>query len=350
MDFTKIRNYLFLGILGAVTLLFFYILRPFAYPIFWAAVIAALFYPFYTWLNGWLKHPNLSATITLLAVILVILIPLLILGTLLLKEAVNLYGTLSSSGNLWTAALERVTNFFKYNSYNAQLHIDENFWGAKFTEVSQNVLNYIFTWLTSLTQNSVVLVFMFITMLYTLFFFVRDGAKMLKKLLYLSPIGDKYEVMLYNKFTVAASTIIKGTIILGGVQGALGGIIFAITGIEGALIWAIIMTLCSIIPGVGSAIVWLPAGIVMLVTGHIWQGVAILLVGTVVISTVDNLLRPLIVGKRLDMHPLLILFSTLGGLAMFGISGFMIGPIIAALFLAFWEMYEEFYRTELKNN
>ncbi|MSU75396.1 MAG: AI-2E family transporter [Candidatus Magasanikbacteria bacterium] len=350
MDFTKIRNYLFLGLLGAVTILFFYILQPFAYPIFWAAIVAALFYPLYQRLNSWLNHPNLSATIILVAVIVVILVPLVILGTLLLKEAVSLYGTLSSSGNLWNSALERITNFFKYNSYNAQLHIDENFWGAKFSEVGQNVLGYIFTWLTNLTQNSLVLGFMFITMLYTLFFFVRDGEKILKKLLYLSPLGDKYEIMLYNKFTVAASAIIKGTIILGGIQGAIGGIIFAVTGIQGALIWAIIMTLCSIIPGVGSALIWLPAGIIMLLTGNIWQGIAILVVGTVVISTVDNMLRPLFVGRRLDMHPLVILFSTLGGLALFGISGFMVGPIIAALFLSFWEMYEEFYKTELKNN
>ncbi len=350
MDFSKIRNFLFLGLLTLVTILFFYLLKPFAYSIFWAAVVAALFYPLFRRLNEWLKHPSLSATITLAAVVVIILVPLAILSVLVVKESISLYASLSATTSQWSETIDKVINFFKYNSYSTQLHIDQSFWAAKFAEGGQAVLNFIFTAAKDLTQNSLVFVVMFIIMLYALFFFIRDGEQMLKKLLYLCPLGDRYEVMLYKKFTAAASAIIKGTIIIGGLQGLIGGILFAVTGIKGALIWGIIMALLSIIPGLGAFIVWLPAGIIMLVTGQIWQGVIILIIGSIIISTVDNLLRPALVGKSLSMHPLIILFSTLGGIALFGISGFMIGPIVAALFLSFWDMYEEYYKKELQHN
>lgn len=350
MDFTKIRNYLFLGLLLLVTVSFLAIIQPFAYPIFWAAVIAALFSPFYKKVNGWLKHANLSATITLAAVVVVILVPLAIIGVLLIREAILLYGTASADGGQWTKTFGDVANFFKYNTYNTQLHIDEQFWATKFAETSQYVLDFIFKTAANITQNSLKFLAMFIIMLYALFFFIRDGAAMLQKLLYLSPLGDKYEVMLYKKFTTAASAIVKGTLILGGIQGAIGGIAFAVAGVEGALIWAIIMTLFSVIPGVGASIIWFPAGLLLLVTGSVWQGIMVLIVGFLIISTVDNLLRPLLVGKKLEMHPLIIFFSTLGGILLFNVSGFMIGPIIAALFLAFWQMYQEFYKNELEHN
>jgi predicted PurR-regulated permease PerM len=165
-----------------------------------------------------------------------------------------------------------------------------------------------------------------------------------------SPIGSKYEIMLYKKFTETASATIKGTILVGGIQGAIGGIMFAIAGIDSALIWGIFMVFFSIIPGVGPLIIWFPAAIFLILTGSIWQGIFIILVGTFVIGTIDNLLRPLFVGKDSEMHPLLILLSTLGGIALFGLSGFLMGPIIAALFVSFWEIYEEFYHKELSKN
>jgi predicted PurR-regulated permease PerM len=187
-------------------------------------------------------------------------------------------------------------------------------------------------------------------MIYTLFFFLKDGKRMLTRLMHLCPLGDVYEEMLYQRFTSTARATLKGTIIIGTIQGTLGGILFAITGIEGALIWGILMILLSLIPGIGSAIIWLPAGIIMLGLGNIWQGVTILAVGMFVISLIDNILRPALVGKDTQMHPILILFSTLGGIAFFGISGFIIGPVITALFLAVVSIYEHYYKRELQDN
>lgn len=349
MDFSKIRSYLFLGLLAGVSIVFLFILKPFAYSIFWAAVIAALFYPVYKKINKHLNHPNLSTTITLVAVIVSIIVPLLIIGTLLVRESITLYAA-ATNGDRINKTMDKIVNVIKHNPLTAGLNIDESFWTEKFSEIGTRLADKVFVTVTNITQDSLIFIGLFILMLYSLFYFIRDGEKMLKKLMILLPLGDLYETKLYTKFTTAANSIIKGTLIVGTIQGALGGILFAITGVEGALIWGVIMVLFSIIPGVGSSIIWLPAGIIQILLGNVWQGILILVVGTLLISTIDNILRPILVGKDLAMPPLIILFSTLGGLVLFDASGFIIGPIIAALFLAFWDMYQEYFKKELANN
>lgn len=196
---------------------------------------------------------------------------------------------------------------------------------------------------------SVKFVFMLFIMFYTLFFFFKDGPRLLKYLMRVSPLGDKYEAMLYEKFTSTARATLKSTLIVGGLQGTLGGIFFWIAGVEGALVWGIIMIALSVIPAIGSFIIWLPTGIIMLALGNIWQGLLIL-IGGMFISIIDNIIRPPLVGKDTQMHPLIVLFTTLGGIFLFGISGFVIGPIIASLFLAIISIYNFYYRGELDSN
>lgn len=344
MDFAKIRNYLFLGALLMVTVLFVYIIIPFAYPLLWAAVIATIAYPTYQRINSRLRHPNLSTTITLALVSVSIILPLTILAILVVRELMNIYDALlHQSGDL-----HRVIQYFS-NLFGRDTGAP-GFIAEKLSQASQGIVNFIFAIIKTITQNSLTFMIMFVLTLYTLFYFLRDGERLLKKLMYLIPIGDKYESALYNKFTATARATLKGMLLVGGLQGLLGGLLFAVTGVPEAILWGIIMFVFSVIPAAGSFVVWLPAGIIMLVLGNIWQGITILIAGTLIIGTVDNIIRPLIVGKDLEMHPVLILFSTLGGVALFGISGFILGPIIAALFLSFWQMYSEYYKTELSNN
>jgi predicted PurR-regulated permease PerM len=350
MDFDKIRNYVFLGTLALVTILFFSLFQTFAYPIFWAAVIATIAYPLYERLNRFFKHANLASLITLTIVTVIILVPLTTIGTLLIKQSISLYNSVNTPDSPVTNTIQSTISFFKNSSFSQTLKINQPFLNDKISEFAKNTLSTVFTSLTNLTQNSVTFVVMFILMLYTLFYFLRDGETLLRKIMHVFPLGDKYETLLYTKFTSTASASIKGTLVIGLVQGTLGAIAFSIADIQGALIWGIIMAFFSIIPGLGSSIIWLPTAIILLLTGQIWQGIMIIIVGLLVISTIDNLIRPILVGKDTQMHPALILFSTIGGIAVFGISGFVIGPIIAALFLAFWEIYEAYYRRELTNN
>jgi predicted PurR-regulated permease PerM len=181
-------------------------------------------------------------------------------------------------------------------------------------------------------------------MLYSLFFFLRDGRRIVTIIKDNIPVDKKHLEHFINLFLTTAKASLKFTFIIGGIQGFLGGMIFYITGIERALVWGVLMFALSIVPAIGCSLIWAPAGIIMLLLGHIWQGIAILIFGLIVISSVDNLLRPVLLGRDTQMHSLLIFLSTLGGIAAIGFSGFILGPVIASLFLAGWKLFPEIYQ------
>ncbi|OGH94274.1 MAG: hypothetical protein A2538_01765 [Candidatus Magasanikbacteria bacterium RIFOXYD2_FULL_41_14] len=349
MEFSNIRNYLFLALLTIASILFLSLLKPFAYVIFWAAVLAAIFYPFYRRLNAKLDHANLSALIILILILLIIILPVAIIGTLLVSQSLDVYSSIANNGQLGTW-IQEVAGWLRHNPITERLQIDDAFWIQKFSEMAQFLTGWFLNFASAITQNSVKFFALFFMMVYALFFFVRDGEKFLRSIMHLCPLGDKYEKQLYDKFVATAGATLKGGLIVAVVQGTLGGVMFALAGIPAPIIWGVIMTVLSMIPGIGSFLIWLPAGIVMIILGHIFIGVSIILFGALVISTIDNFLRPILIGKSVALHPLIIFFSTLGGLVVFGPSGFVAGPIIAALFVAFWDMYEEYYRTELNKN
>ena len=312
--------------------------------------MASIAYPAYRAINGKTKSPNLSSFLTVLIVVFIIIIPVTILGSLIVKESLEIYDSINTNRGAIVETIKNVIEWVKNNPITQRFNINEQMLAERLTDITKTITGYIFTAVKNLTQNSLTFLVMFIITLYTLYFFLRDGEKMLKKLMHICPLGDKHEIILYKKFTSTTRATLKGTMIIGAIQGALGALLFTIVGVQGALIWGIIMMLFSVIPGFGSYIVWLPAALVMFVLGNVWQGVVIILVGALIISTVDNLIRPVLIGKDTQMHPLLILFSTLGGIVFFGISGFVIGPIITALLLSLWEMYEEYYSADLNNN
>ncbi|MFH2121661.1 MAG: AI-2E family transporter [Pseudomonadota bacterium] len=342
----KENNVPFFVILAMVTILFLYLLQPFFFPIFWAAVIAGVFRPLYSMINGKLNRPNLSTAILFLLIGVIILLPAGIIGTLVFKESARIYATLSPDAKHMDRNLQQMIDTISGNPVAQLFQINEEMLVAKTTEVVQGITKYIFVHLRDLTQNTLGLLVKFAIMLYTLFFFVRDGDRFLRLSMKILPLGRGREKFLYERFIVTARSTLKVTLIIGGIQGMLGGGVFFVTDVEGALIWGLLMILMAIVPLVGCSIIWAPVGILMLLAGHVWEGILILTVGILVISTVDNLLRPILLGQDVEMHPLLIFLSTLGGLILFGFSGFVIGPVITSLLIAIWEMYEEFYRRE----
>jgi predicted PurR-regulated permease PerM len=271
-------------------------------------------------------------------------------GTLVLKEAVNLYDTAANNSGEINTTIQQTLQWIKQNPYTTQFNVDQSFITQKVVELYQSVTSFLLDSAKTITQNSLVFAVMFFIMFYALFFFIRDGEKFLKGLMHLCPLGDIYEKILYNKFTSTVRATIKGSLIVGLIQGSLGWAMFAIAGVQGALIWGLLMVLLATIPGLGCYFVWLPVALIMLLTGKIAVGVGMILFGTLVIGIIDNLLRPILVGKDSELHPLLVLFSTLGGIVTFGLSGFIIGPVVASLLLSFWEMYEQYYKKDLDNN
>lgn len=346
--FATIRAIFFLTMVALLSVAILYIFKPFLFPIFWAAIIAIMFYPWYKHLYTKTKHASLSALLMLLIVVLILFIPLSILAALVVNQTVTMY-TLISERNL-AADIDTITRWLSNSPLQPYAEQLKQELPNSISTISRTVTSTIIDLIKSATQNTARFVFMLFLMLYALYYFFKDGARMLKRLMHLSPLGDNYEGMLFTRFTSVVRATLKGTVIIGSIQGFLGGMLFWVTGIEGALIWGVIMALLSFIPSVGSFLVWLPAGLITLALGNIWQGVAILTVGTFVISTIDNILRPPLVGKDIEMHPLLVLFSTLGGIILFGISGFIIGPIIAALYLAVMSIYDHYYSHELSKN
>jgi len=186
------------------------------------------------------------------------------------------------------------------------------------------------------TFNTIIDVFI---MLYCMFFFLLDGDGILKKALYYLPLEDHDECRILDKFTSITRATIKGTLVIGVLQGSLAGLAFAVVGIPSAVFWGTVMAVLSVIPSVGSALVWFPAVVYLVATGHISKGIGLFVFCAFVVGSLDNLLRPKLVGKDTQMHELMILFGTLGGIFMFGMVGIIIGPVIAGLFVTVWEIY-----------
>jgi predicted PurR-regulated permease PerM len=188
-------------------------------------------------------------------------------------------------------------------------------------------------------QNTLDFIFSLFVALYLLFFLLRDGAKLTVRISNAVPLPTDQQHELFARFATVIRATVKGNILVAVAQGALGGIIFWFLEIKAALLWGAVMAVLSLLPAIGAALVWLPAGLYLLVTGAFWQGAVLLAFGALVISSVDNLLRPVLVGADTKMPDYLILVSTLGGLAIFGINGLVIGPVIAALFIASWDLF-----------
>jgi len=341
MSSEKSRHIAFYILLGLATLLFLYLMMPFFYPIFWAAVIASICNPIYHRLGRKIKSPTFSATIVLTMILLIIILPAGMIGSLLLTESMELYNTFDVNSASIEQQVQDISNKITTNPYLSRLHIDTAFLTANLAEGAKSVTNFIIDSLKNLTQNTIVFAVNFSIMLYTLFFFIRDGDKFVRMIMKLLPLEQAREALILERFSSTARATLKVTLIIGGIQGILGGLIFFFTGVKGALTWGTLMVFTSIVPAIGCSLVWVPVGIVMVMMGHFWQGMIILTFGIIVISHVDTFLRPLLLGHDVQMHTLLIFLSTLGGLSLFGISGFVIGPIITSLVQAFWEMHDE---------
>ena len=344
--FASFQNVIFFVLLGIITIFFGYLLKVFFFAIFWAVLIAGIFSPLNKLLIKKLKYINLSAGITLATVFVCLVLPLSFLLSLLINEFMELYNAVDSDKSRWMDNITAIINYLNNYPIFARLDIDHEFLVTKSAEMLKTFSQFIFQNLSEITQNTIILIIQFMVMFYSLFFFLRDGEKFINTITHYIPVNKYHMDTFIHLFLTTAKSTLKITFVIGGLQGLLGGLLFYITGIDNALIWGVLMFGLAVIPVVGCSLIWAPAGIIMLFQGYIWQGMTVLLFGSLVISTVDNLLRPVLVGHDIQMHTLLIFLSMLGGIAVFGISGFVLGPVIASLFLASWRLFLELYKKE----
>ena len=211
-------------------------------------------------------------------------------------------------------------------------------------DLAGSISGWLVNGLKTATLGSFNALLSILIVLYALFFFLIDGDRLLFYMLYYLPLNDEDETKLLHRFTSVTRATLKGTAVIGFLQGALAGLALYFAGIPSALFWAVAMMVLSVVPGVGTALVWIPAVIYLVVGGHFATAIALALFCGIVVGTVDNVLRPKLVGNDTQMHELMIFFSTLGGLLMFGFMGFVIGPIEAALFVSLWELYGDEFK------
>ena len=333
----------FLLLLGLVTIAFVWILLPFSGAVFWGIVLAIVFAPVHAWLLAKFgDRPNLAALAALLLIILMVILPVTLIAAALVDQALGLYAMVSAGQLDFNAVLKRVmaglpgwaaSLFDRYES-TIMSTVREKL-SSGIAQASQLAAGYA----VNVGRNALNFLVSMTVMLYLLFFLFRDGRTIAARIKRAVPLSSHYKKPLFDKFVTVIRATVKGNVLVAMAQGALGGLIFWFLDVPGPVLWGVLMCFLSLLPAVGAAIIWGPVAAYFLFTGSVWQGVVLAAYGVMVIGLVDNLLRPFLVGKDTKLPDYLVLLSTIGGMALFGLNGFVIGPVIAALFIAAWSLF-----------
>ncbi|MBB2496342.1 AI-2E family transporter [Aquipseudomonas ullengensis] len=339
----------FLVLLACVTLAFAWILLPFYGAVFWAVVLAVLFGPLQRRLAlRFGGRGNLSALVTLAVCLLVAILPMSIITLMLINEGSEVYQRVESGelniGRYVIQAQALLPDVLQRQMARLGLSNLDSM-SERIVRSALQGSEYLATKAFAIGQNTFQFVIGFFLMLYLLYFFLRDGPELARAVRVSIPLADTLKRRLQIKFTRVVRATVKGHVVVAAVQGALGWMIFWFLGISNPLLWGVLMAFLSLLPVVGCGLVWGPVALYLLMTDAIWQGVTLVLFGVLVIGLVDNVLRPVLVGKGTHLPDYLVLISTLGGLTLFGLNGFVIGPLIAALFIASWDIYKSGKRT-----
>ena len=343
MNETVMQHKALLALLVLVTIAFIWILLPFYGAVFWAVILGIVFAPLQRRLLarlGWRR--NLAAGLTLLICLVIAILPVIIISTLLVQEGAALYKSIESGELDLAGYIERFKNIlpaFVQNFLERMGMGDLAGLRDKIAKGAMQGSQFFATQAFSFGQGTFDFLVSFGIMLYLLYFFLRDGAELVRKIRTAVPLAEQQKRRLQPKFNRVVRATVKGNLLVAVTQGALGGIIFWILDIPSALVWGVLMAFLSLLPAVGAEIVWAPVAVYFVATGAFWQGAVLAAFGVFVIGLVDNVLRPILVGKDTKMPDYLILVSTLGGLAVFGLNGFVIGPLIAALFMSSWAIF-----------
>ncbi len=333
----------FMLLLVAVSLAFFWVVWPYYGAVFWGAVLALMFTPlFLRTLKAMPQKRTLAAMLTVAVILVLVILPIGLISGLLAQEATSVYARVQSGDlsvsryfqQIYDALPAWATSLLERSGLSSLGLIQERV-TSSLTKASQ----FIAAQALSIGQNAFDFLVSFFIMLYLLFFFLRDGAALSLRIKDAIPLEPEIKRNLFSKFTTVIRATVKGNIVIAIMQGAIGGLTFWFLGIHAPVLWGTLMAFLSLLPAIGAALVWLPVAIYFLATGAIWKGVALIVVGVGVIGLVDNLLRPLLVGKDTKMPDYVVLISTIGGIAIFGLNGFVLGPVVAAMFMAAWDIF-----------
>jgi predicted PurR-regulated permease PerM len=340
---TSFRTAFVLILVLAASAMFLAVAWPFLKPLLLGAMLAGLCRPLYNWIARLVRgHGSLAAILTLVILFLLVVGPISAFVGLVVAQALNVsdqaipwvqqhFGP-GSTFNAHDWLVERFPTLVTYVPEQAQIL-------ESLGQTAKAAGAFLVASATQFTAGTAAFLLNLFVMLYAMFFFFRDGKKIVGKILYYMPLSHDDEMLLLERMTSVTRATIKGTLVIGIIQGALAGIGFWVAGIDGAAFWGTIMAILSIVPGIGAALVWVPAVIYLYIVGETLTATLLLVWCAAVVGTIDNILRTALVGKDAKMPDLLILIGTLGGLFLFGPIGFIVGPIVCGLFLTIWEIY-----------
>lgn len=318
---------------------------PFFSAILWAIVATIVFWPVHRRLVAQMpKRKNIAATITLTLIVLVVILPMIGVGSLLIEQALEVYRSLQTR----QIDIGRILDNLRAGLPGSWMNALDRFGLGDVASIEDKLIGVANDAARLAAQQAVRVgqdAFRFTVslsvMLYLTYFLLRDGATITRRIGERVPLADHQRRDLFEKFATVVRATVKGSIVVAIVQGFVGGVAFAIIGVPAALLWGVVMGVFALVPAVGTGLVWVPFTIYLLATGSVWQGVTLGLTGFFVISSVDNILRPMLVGGDTRMPDYVVLISTLGGISLLGFGGIVVGPMIAALFIAAWDSFLE---------
>ncbi|QZH75952.1 MAG: AI-2E family transporter [Erythrobacter sp.] len=332
----------YLLFLALVTLAFIVVIWPFASPLLWATLAAIMFQPLYQWfLRNLGGGGNRAAIATLLVITVAVIIPALFIGGVVVEQATAVVlafqrGDIDLAG--WFETIQSALPAAVRDNLDMEGLGTAELVQQRAQDLALESSGLIAQQALAITGSAVGFVLSFGVGLYVTYFLLRDGRQMGQRLLAHLPLAGDVAERLAERFLSIVRATIKGSVVVGLVQGALGAITYWIAGMPSVVLLGLLTALFSLLPAVGPAIVWAPVAIYLLATGEIWQGVLVLVSGVAVIGMVDNVLRPILVGRDTGIPDWMILISTLGGIAAMGLAGIVVGPMIAGLFLAGWSI------------
>ncbi len=340
---TNLRTAFVLLLVAAVTAFFLAVAWPFLKPLLLGALLAGLFHPLYRWITRLLGgRQSLGAAVTLVVLLVLGLGPISAFLGIVVQQAL----TVSDQAIPWLSQHLGAASTYNVHEWLVRRFPSLAEYMPSQEQLLQQVGNaaktagaFLVNFASRMTALTATFLLNLFVMLYAMFFFFRDGHTILERIFYYLPLNDEDETLMLARFTSITRATVKGTLVIGAIQGALAGVAFWVAGIDGAALWGTVMTILSIIPGIGAPLVWVPVVVVLFLNGQYLTGTLLLVWCAAVVGTIDNFLRPVLVGRDAKMPDLLILIGTLGGLFLFGPIGFIVGPIICGLFLTVWDIY-----------
>jgi len=337
----KLESRTFLISLMLVSCGFLWLLKPFFGAIFWACAIAIIFYPLQQRiLKRWPGHANLAALSTLLLCVVLVILPLMLVVSSVVDEGMVLYDKLQSGEINPTNYIESIHRSYpNVNHMLLKLGINLNHIKTYASDAIVTSGKFLAQHTLTIGQNAFGFIFNLVIMLYITFFMLRDGHQLVDMLFRALPFNDAHERTLFSIFAEVTRATIKGSLVIAIMQGVIGGTTLWALDVHGAVLLGVLMAFASLIPAVGSALIWGPVAIYLSAEGDTTSAIILVGIGAGVIGILDNILRPILVGRDTELPDYLVLLSTLGGISVFGINGVIIGPLVAASFLACWGIF-----------